>query len=363
MSATIADPFAAEQFALGPSWQPVDLTAVLTGGHIDPAPSVLNRDDGPALFYEGKVHSVSGQSESLKSWLLLVAAAQLLSRRERVVWLDFEDSAASVIGRLLALGCGPAAIASHFSYVRPTEPLETAAGTSIHSDGLTIRPQPPRLVVVDGVTEAMSLHGLEPNSNSDVAAFMNQLTKPLARGALRDVTGPAVVLIDHLVKNRENQGRFAIGAQHKLAGLDGAAYLVDLKQPFGHGKHGITRIDVAKDRPGRVREHAAGNHIADLHLRSEPDGSVIAELHPPDQPAPGEPWRPTYLMEQVSRLLETTTTPLTGRDITDRIKSKAANTRAAITALINDGYITVEPGPHRAQLHSSTKPYRQEDTP
>lgn len=345
------------RFRLGPAWQPVDISAALTG-HGDLAPTVLTRDDGPALFYDSKVHSISGEPESLKTWLILVAAAQLLNKGERVVWLDFEDSATSVVGRLKALGCTAAAIVKSFSYVRPTDPLPT--GVEIHADGLTSRPVPPSLVVIDGVTEAMALHGLEPNSNSDVAAFANLLAKPLARGAYpSELTGPAVVLIDHLVKNREQRSRFAIGAQHKLAGLDGAAYLIDLKQPFGHGKHGIARLDVAKDRPGRVREHAAGNHIADLHLRSEADGSVLAELHAPDATSPTGTFRPTVLMERVSQFLEASVEPRSLRDVQSGVKGNTAAKRAALNCLVDEGHVArdTDGGAH---LHRSTRPFRQD---
>ena len=70
-------------------------------------------------------------------------------------------------------------------------------------------------MVIDGVTEAMTMHGLELKDNADVAKFVELLPRPLAR------MGAAVVLVDHVAKDTGGRGRFAIGAPHKLAGIDG----------------------------------------------------------------------------------------------------------------------------------------------
>ena len=41
------------------------------------------------------------------------------------------------------------------------------------------------------------------------------------RSSIRPIAaaGAAVVLIDHVAKDKEKRGRYAIGAQHKLAGV------------------------------------------------------------------------------------------------------------------------------------------------
>ena len=331
------------------SWRPVDLAAILAGEHVDPLPAVLRRDDGPALLYPAKVHSVSGESETLKSWLLLVGAVEQIARGRPVVWIDFEDSAPAVVGRLVALGCPRAGIAEHFRYVRPIDPLADAAALFDLS-----APPTPTLAVIDGVTEGMALHGLEPNSNSDVASFMALLPRPLA------ALGPAVVLIDHVTKSAETRGRYAIGAQHKLAGLDGAAFTVELAQPFGHGRKGIARIHVAKDRPGRVREHASGGkRIAELHLISEPDGSVLAELRAPEATGPAGTFRPTVLMERVSRHLEDNPDGSSVRDVQGAVQGKTDAKRQALECLVTDGYAERIPGARGSHLHTSLKPYRE----
>lgn len=332
------------------SWLPVGLDAILAGDHVDPLPAVLRRDDGPALLYPAKVHSVSGESETLKSWLLLVGAVEQIGRGRPVVWIDFEDSAPAVVGRLVALGCPRAGIAEHFRYVRPTDPLPDGAALFDLS-----APPTPTLAVIDGVTEGMALHDLEPNSNSDVASFMALLPRPLA------ALGPAVVLIDHVTKSADSRGRYAIGAQHKLAGLDGAAYTLDLVQPFGHGRKGLARIDVAKDRPGRVREHASGGkHIAELHLTSEADGSVFAELRAPDGTASAGTFRPTVLMERVSRHLEDHPDGQTQRQVLDAVTGKRDAKRTALDVLVSESHVDLDSA-QRSHTYRSLTPYRESD--
>jgi hypothetical protein len=57
------------------------------------------------------------------------------------------------------------------------------------------------LVVIDGVTEAMTTEGLALGDNTDVAAWIRLLPKRFA------AAGAVVVVIDHVGKNRDDQGR------------------------------------------------------------------------------------------------------------------------------------------------------------
>ncbi|WP_447643186.1 DnaB-like helicase N-terminal domain-containing protein [Nocardioides zeae] len=253
------------------TWTPVDLTAVLAGEMLDPPPTMLQRTDGVSLFYDGAVHTVAGESESGKTWFCLLAALQLLQAGDDITFLDFEDRADRVIGRLLALGATPTQIQQHFAYVRPDRPLDDDGRAQL-APAITGR----RLVIVDGVTEAMTMHGFDLNSNADSALFQGLIPRWIADH------GPAVVMIDHVVKDKEKQDRFALGAQHKLAGIDGVAYIVKMLQPFARGHRGVARVEVAKDRPGHVREHARGRTIAEFTLdASVSDVTLTADLVPP----------------------------------------------------------------------------------
>jgi hypothetical protein len=199
---------------------------------------------------------------------------------------------------------------AQFHYVRPTEPVSSDARRALEAAVPTV----PTLAVLDGVTEAMDVHGLSLESNTDVATFLRRVARPIAE------PGSAVVLVDHVTKSRDGRGRWAIGGQHKLAGLDG-----------------IARIGVAKDRPGRVREHATGEQIAELHLWSAPDGRVTAALEAPEGSSAD---RPTVLMQRISDYLATVPAPgLTTRALEEAVKGNNAAKRLALELLIAEGNV------------------------
>ena len=208
---TLLQPLSATQAT---SWEAQPLDVVLAGGELDPPPDLMPRTDGRSLIYAGHVHSIAGESNTGKTWVALYAAVACLVAGERVVFLDFEDRASRVVGRLIALGATPESIRSHFLYIRPNRAV-TAAGKRV-LERLT---GTARLVILDGVTEAMTLHGLEPK-DQDIAKFYELLPRWIAD------QGPAVIDLDHTVKDRKAQGLYATGGQHKRAGLDGAGYIL-----------------------------------------------------------------------------------------------------------------------------------------
>ena len=333
------------------TWSPVDLEPVLAGEHLDPPPTMLMRSDGVFLFYDGAVHTVSGESESGKTWLTLLAALQLLTDAQKVVFVDFEDRADRVIGRLLALGATLPQIRDHFAYIRPDRPLDDDGRAQL-APAITDA----RLVILDGVTEAMTMHGYDLNSNADSATFQGLLPRWIADH------GPAVVLIDHVVKDKEKQDRFALGAQHKLAGIDGAAYIVKMLQPFSRGKRGLARVDVAKDRPGHVREHTHGKTIAEFTLdATRSDVVLIAHLNTPgaETGRAGDTFEPTVLMERISRYIQANP-GMSKKSIEGAMNGKATTIRLALELLITRQYVGIKTGPRGAVQHFHHKPYYAE---
>ena len=328
------------------SWAPVELGPVLDGTQADPPPSILSRTDGRALLYAGRVHALFGEPEACKGWLALAATAEALDGGDRVLYVDFEDSAASIVSRLVALGVPVDAIRERFAYVRPDEPLQKAGRADLEAaaDGVL-------LAVLDGITEALSLHGLDLASNGDVAAWLDLLPRPLARA------GAAVLTIDHVVKDRENRGRYAIGAQHKLAGVD-CAYSVTVIEPFGRGRDGRVKITVTKDRPGHVRAFADEGRVAEARLCSHDDGTVTVTLEAPEGAAA---FRPTTLMERVSRAVEDE--PGVGTNAIRRaVKGRANFVQEALSRLIEEKYVDRrQDGDGKAVRHYSIRPFRTVD--
>lgn len=321
------------------SWKPIDLSTVLDGSDVQP-PTLLERTDGINLLYAGRTHQFAGESESLKSWAAQVAAAQSVTTGQHVLWIDYEDDERGVVSRLRALAVPTEQILTHFHYIRPDEPLEsrdhrvTAGGLDFVD---VLAEQVYSLAVIDGVTEAMTTEGLEMMDNSDVATWARRLPKRLAdRGA-------AVVVIDHVTKNVEGRGRFAIGGQHKLAGLTGAAYRFDMIRPFSRAVtepvEALVKITVMKDRPGYVRARAAEGVAAMLQLTSYPDGGVTAALTiPSSAPAPD--------LKLALRIIEYLTTydGATKNSIENEIEGKAQAIREALRWMADPirGWIRVE---------------------
>ena len=328
------------------TWVPVDLEPVLSGDALDNPPSLLTRADGVRLLYRGKVHSLSGEPEAGKGWLALHATAECLRAGERVLYVDLEDSAATIVSRLISLGVSGRQLLAGLSYMRPDEPLTSAAAAAL-VDSLPAT----ALVVIDGVTEALALNGLDLADNSDVAKWLAMLPRRLA------ARGAAVLLIDHVVKDKEHRGRYAIGAQHKLAGVD-VAYSIEVSQPFGRGKEGSSRLKVMKDRYGFVREHADDKLVAIVNYGSFDNGDVRVELEPPAQGA-AVSFRPTRIMEAISKLIEDE--PGIGtRAIRSAVGAKAETTGLALDLLVLEDYVTADAGGRgKSTPHWSKKPYRE----
>lgn len=267
------------------SWAAIDLTDALAGTDIPP-PQLWQRSDGVPLIYSGRVHWFQGESESCKSWAAQIIVAAELNAGHDVLYIDFEDDDRGVVARLLALGADKASIARHLSYLRPDEPLKDRQGRYVVSAwedfGAVIATRDYGLCVIDGVTEAMTTEGLELISNADIAIWMRLLPKRIAAG------GAAVICIDHVTKATEGRGRYAIGGQHKLAGITGAAYLFTTLRPLARATGGdpveaAISVTVTKDRPGYVRGRSPEGKVGTLAITAYPDRAITAVLDPPGQ--------------------------------------------------------------------------------
>lgn len=229
------------------SWWPVDLDDHLSGTHTPIEGDHFRREhDNVALLYAGRVHSFYGESESGKSWLAQIAAAQLIEAGQPVAYIDFEAEAADIVNRLILLGAQPHNIRKHLRYIRPD-----SAYQATDPAWQTLANTPTALIIIDGVGEALTMWGGATKDNDDVWRWMRLFPRALARA-----TGAAVVTVDHVTKDKENRGRFAIGGQAKLSAIDGAAYLIEPFQALAPGAVGKLTMRVTKDRPGNVRKHA-----------------------------------------------------------------------------------------------------------
>lgn len=325
-------------------WSPLDLSGYLDGTHVPPVPELLRRADGVSLLYPARVHWLSAEPEAGKSWLALLAASQVLMAGGRVLFIDLEDSPDSLIARLVALGVPRQVIGAQLAYVQPSGPLDGATRTV-----LTPLVAAAALVVVDACTAGMALQGLSPAADVDVAAWLELLPRWAAR------LGPAVLVVDHVVKSLESRGRWATGSQHKMAGLDGAAYGLEAVSPFGRNMTGRSRLTVQKDRSGQVRPHAvrmagAKDWVADLVIEGHPDGSVTARLEPCSSEE-GGPFRPTKIMGKVTELLGAHPEGLSLRGVQDRVGGRQQTVRQALAVMVDEGAVEVVAGTRGSHLH------------
>lgn len=348
------DPAAPDQADPSEStWSPQDLSGLLDGTYEPEMPELFPRDDGPCLLYRGRVHSFHGESESGKSLLAQIESARVLrDTNESVLYVDFESDAATVVPRLLLMGAEPASIRERFRYVRPDAkpndgPDQAAYGALLNGTYA--------VCVLDGVTDSMAMFGIKSNAQDEVAIWMKWLPARIARS-----TGAAVIMIDHVSKDPD-RGRHALGSQHKMNGLDGAAYVIEVAQALGRGMRGAVRMRVGKDRPGAVRPECGAFEARDRTQEAAyvvidstgPSGQIKVEIRPPvssDEELGA-------LMQEISMVLEKAPGPLSFRRLKDVVTGKDEKIRHAANRLSEGGYIQiiVKGNTH---THLSVKSYR-----
>jgi hypothetical protein len=324
------------------AWEPVDLTKILAGNWKPPQPTIGRRSDGKYMLYPAKCHTVVGETESAKTWFALSAAIDEIHDRHHVLYFDFEDDEGTVTGRLMTLGLSRQLISSHFHYFNPDMPLNTKRS----HDRLrqVIGDTNPTLAIIDGITEAMTVHDLNPLDNVDAAKFGRILPKKLTAAGL------ACVSLDHVTKDSGNRGRYAIGAVHKLNALDGAGYILENRQPFGIGMRGVTTIKIAKDRMGQLRRNAlpakdSRYWFGDMVMDSKGDEFAELTIYPPIQKDGDE--RPVKEMGLILDCIrERNDKGVSQRMLMDLIPGASATKRRALAILIDEGQVT-DSTPHK----------------
>lgn len=241
------------------SWDALDLDPYLHGQVQTVEPSVLERTDGQALLYPGRLNMLYGPSEAAKSWISMYTCIQLMERGERVVYLDFEDEPVNALDRMKLLGASYDDLRRGFQYVRPEEPLApmqrsrwgepkpTSVGEKNNSLFLRmLEKHDPALIVADGMTVLYGLHGLDSNDSVQTDTITSWL-KSLTRNGRT-----TVLVVDHTAKNPQ-RGSMPIGSQHKVSMVQGALLQTyPVRQPMP-GAVGEVELIVLKDRPGKVR--------------------------------------------------------------------------------------------------------------
>jgi hypothetical protein len=325
----------------------VDLGPVVRGEQPPARPSIVWRDDGNGLFYPGALHDLHGEPGTAKTWLVLHAGAETLRTGGAFAFLDYEGTAQTFVERLRCLKVRGDVIAdesrvAYHNLPGKTNPQTVAAlGEQFTDMGVTF-------VGLDAMLPALIRNGYDDNSNADVAAFYETFARPLT------VNGAALVCIDHMTKDSTTRVRGARGAGAKLQLVD-VSYSVKTVKAFSRDLAGSVKLSCAKDRFGTF---SIGEPVAEVHVVPNLD-MVGIDLRAPEPRDPTAPFRPTHIMESVSRALEE------HGELNTRALRTAANGRTeiqplAVELLINEGYVTrVQEG--REVRYRSVRPFRADE--
>ena len=121
-------------------------------------------------------------------------------------------------------------------------------------------------------------------------------------------------------------------------------------------------MTVTKDRPGHVRAIALGaKAVGVAHLRSGGEDKVRIMIEPLREKNGG--FRPTHLMERVSKLLEASVGGLSKNAVEKGVEGKNDAIRIACQTLIDDGFVSVANGVKNSIMLNLVKPYREADDP
>jgi hypothetical protein len=329
-------------------WEPIDLATILTsmqaGNYAPILPEVLAVRAAMPLFYRTRINSLFGESGGGKTWVALAAIVEMVRSGERALFLDYEDSAAGIAERLFLLGLQPHQ-AALIDYVNPT----TGIGHGVEI--IESRAGEYGLVVVDSTGEAMAAGGIDPNSDAETARWF-----VLVKHLCRLPGGPAVIVLDHVPKDRDAPSSYAIGSQRKRAAVTGAAYRVDTVKEPAKGRDGLLKLTVAKDRPGNRPKGATAAMVGILST----DGSVLIEPHlseAQEAAERGEKLRKTVYMEKISRWLEDEP-GATGREIEAAVNGKSSHVRDGLTTLVGEGWVVVEQD-GQSKRHTVVRSYRE----
>jgi len=322
-----------------------DLVALAVNGHLPPlAASVgILPDTGRGLFYPGKINGIAGESGSGKSFIALAVALQEAGQDHHVIYIDYEDSAATMARRLALMGATPEQSRRiHHVTARGPWPRQRRRIVAIASECMAT------LIVVDSTGEAMAADGADTNGETDVSRWFQSF--PVALADLE----PCVLLVDHMPK-AAGDDLYPIGSHRKRAGISGAQYIARAVRSFSKDRPGETVLIVGKDREGngykgeRVAKITFNPNVGDLTVGL---WSIL-----PEPLAADGGHRPTHLMERVSRYVESN--PGHGvNQVAQDVEGNRASIRRAIRVLLDENHLAKVTGPNRKHSLSSVLPYR-----
>lgn len=211
------------------------------------------------LFYDAGVHWLQGASDSGKSWVGFEVVREVLADGGWAFVVDYEDTRGSVLRRFKALGMTRE---QHRRLVYVSGPDVTFAELRAHLDQ-TDRDY--AVMLVDGVTSALSAAGLSGRDEQETTRWVDQLPRRARMS----------ICIDHVVKSVDDRQGMAIGTQAKKSVVTGSAWEVVCTEAFGRGLDGKIELRLQKDKGGFIRGEL-GRAPVRLAFRSGAGGEAVA---------------------------------------------------------------------------------------
>jgi hypothetical protein len=290
------------------------------------------------LVYKGGRHLVSGVPEASKTTFAAILALETIRSGGVPALIDFESGPTSTRRLLSDLGATNAELSAVY-YVEPEGPPDD-------NDILELEAAQVSFAVIDAAAGAYAVSGLDDNKRADAELFGRMWIDPLW---MRGIT---TVALDHVTKNSDSRGRYAIGSERKLGRCDVHFALEPIVQ-LGRGRNGLIRIVTHKDRMGWLPRPRA----AELELRSDPNTHAISWRFNTVTEQAEEVWRPTVLMQRVSDWLAEQTEPVSRATVEKAVSGKGEYVRQAIDALITDGCVAETAGARGAKNVALNYPF------
>jgi hypothetical protein len=318
----------------GHTWRSIDLLS---------ATSV--RQEPPAIggvLYPAKRALLSGERDSLKTWLALILAKAEMDAGYAVGWADLDAMGPSaILDRLRSLGASDETVSKLFRYFSPAERLRDDRLVDVCHE---LSERGARLFVVDAFNPFLSLQGLDPNSTPDVETFWREVADPVCRA------GAAPLMLDHVVKNARSRSHYSYGSERKVSGA--IVHLgMKLHVPFGRERVGASEILCHRDRQGYLPRPAIGRLELSASGPLVRYGVFAAE----------DSGRPTRTMEAISRYLATQVEPVSRNKVERNVAGSRDTVRESMDLLIAEGYATPSEGPRNARQLAHSRDYAAAD--
>lgn len=217
------------------------------------------------LLYAGKVHWVTGDPGAGKTLLMLKFSLDVMNAGGKVILIDEEAGLEMTADRVTRLGADPAVLSTHFLYHE--FPALTNDEDDLERLFREVAREKPRLIIFDSAADLLQQSGISEDDNGEVTAWIKEVVEPLAHEY-----NAAVVVIDHVTKNRDQPGKWARGAGAKKAKAK-VAWHVEKIQEFSLNPPtmGLVRLKKTKDTLGRLPERH------DFRIGAKGDGRTVVE--------------------------------------------------------------------------------------